>query len=374
MHKILVQDTTWQTQISLLEKLGIDLVSNCYFERGPITEEFKSADKIKIVIIDEWTNATMDLSCADLVISINQELVNDSQLTYIESMRERVNNPNVLSISGGISGEGTGDSKYCFYPMLSFALFVVMANTLCRVDYNNSRPFLFDALLGGIKNHRKYIVNRLKEDGLLDQSLVSIAAGPFDYNFVNQAADLDYLDDVPDYCSAGLLDLEEDAIKEFRPRYSGESMQNVFIAGTTLHPSMSHIVPNAIYHHSWYSIIAETNFERCTFLTEKTFKPIFAKRIFVAFSAPGHLAFLRQQGFQTFGCIIDESYDLVLDNKERARLAWDQVRFLATANPVELYKQVMPILEHNFRVLITTPATNTAKVRAFIDNHVAALR
>jgi hypothetical protein len=59
-------------------------------------------------------------------------------------------------------------------------------------------------------------------------------------------------------------------------------------------------------------------------------------------------------GFQTFGSIIDESYDQETDALVRWRRAWEQMVWLADQPQEQILEQVRPIVEHNFEVIMTT--------------------
>lgn len=82
------------------------------------------------------------------------------------------------------------------------------------------------------------------------------------------------------------------------------------------------------YNPAWY---AQTNFSMVSearvqwparsatarFVTEKTFKPIAAQHPFVVYGTPGTLTYLHELGFETFGHVIDESYDHATDSVSR---------------------------------------------------------
>jgi hypothetical protein len=119
--------------------------------------------------------------------------------------------------------------------------------------------------------------------------------------------------------------------------------------------SLSQIIPINVYNRTAYSVIAETCFhDNFAFFTEKTSKPIIAKRLFVMFAGRGYLANLRQLGFRTFNGIIDESYDSECDAIIRWRLAWEQMCWLADQPQEEILEQIRPTVEHNFKVMMQT--------------------
>lgn len=122
------------------------------------------------------------------------------------------------------------------------------------------------------------------------------------------------------------------------------------------HPmSLSQIIPVNVYNQTAYSVIAETCFhDNFAFFTEKTSKPIIAKRLFVMFAGRGYLSNLQKLGFQTFDGIIDESYDQETDALIRWRRAWEQMCWLAEQPQEQILEQIRPIVEHNFTHIMTT--------------------
>jgi hypothetical protein len=112
-------------------------------------------------------------------------------------------------------------------------------------------------------------------------------------------------------------------------------------------------VPWKIYADSNYSIVAETTartpyFNNDHFFpTEKTAKPLFAKRPFIVFGSANFLYNLNQLGFQTFDSIIDESYDQITDDDERWQAAWESMLDLARQDSFIVYRKLKNVLDHN---------------------------
>jgi hypothetical protein len=110
-----------------------------------------------------------------------------------------------------------------------------------------------------------------------------------------------------------------------------------------------------VYNQTAYSVVAETCWQNdFAFFTEKTVKPIIAKRLFVVFAGREYLANLRRLGFKTFSDIIDESYDDELDDLVRWAKAWQQVKWLSEQPQEAILEQIRPVVEHNARVMLTT--------------------
>lgn len=119
--------------------------------------------------------------------------------------------------------------------------------------------------------------------------------------------------------------------------------------------SLSQIIPINVYNQTAYSAVAETCFhDNFAFYTEKTSKPMIAKRLFVMFAGQGYLANLRKLGFRTFDGIIDESYDNEPDAIVRWRRAWEQMCWLADQPQLEILELIRPTVEHNFEIMMKT--------------------
>lgn len=126
------------------------------------------------------------------------------------------------------------------------------------------------------------------------------------------------------------------------------------------HPiSLSQIIPINVYNQTAYSVVAETCFhDNFAFYTEKTSKPMIARRLFIMFAGKNYLSNLRKLGFRTFDGIIDESYDQESDALIRWRLAWEQMLWLAKQPQEQILEKIRPIVEHNFNHIMTTNWAN----------------
>lgn len=179
----------------------------------------------------------------------------------------------------------------------------------------DARPKMFDCLLGHKKPHRDWLADRLDRSGLREL---------FIYNYFRTGRALGQWPDLP-----------------------------VDTGQKNLKPDM--VLPVDMYNQSYYSIVAETCWSnQYAFFTEKTAKPIIAKRPFVYFAGRNYLHHLRNLGFKTFGTVIDESYDLIEDNEVRWEAAWQQVETLCRADPIDVHARLLPVLEHNFAHFMNT--------------------
>lgn len=112
-----------------------------------------------------------------------------------------------------------------------------------------------------------------------------------------------------------------------------------------------------IYKNTLMSFITETIFlDDVAFITEKIFKPMMLGHPLILLASAGTLAALREMGFRTDWCGIDPGYNDIVDNKERFD-ATHKVLFDWIDTPhnrkVDLIKQSMPTIDHNFMLLRT---------------------
>lgn len=72
------------------------------------------------------------------------------------------------------------------------------------------------------------------------------------------------------------------------------------------------------YQSADIEIVLETLFDDDRLhLTEKSLRPMALAQPFLMCGTPGSLAYLRSYGFETFGSIIDETYDTIMDARQR---------------------------------------------------------
>lgn len=191
---------------------------------------------------------------------------------------------------------------------------------------------VFECLMGSGKPHRQYIHDKMQfMPDLTDMMLYNFAVHSKSWV---PACDEDQPERVKNYANAW--------------QYHS-SLAGLMVSYRSLQTSnISTFLPWQVYNKCWFSVVTETS-DWQRFLTEKTAKALLGKRLFVMIGAPGILAELHRLGFQTFGDVIDESYDAVADHHRRWDLALEQARSICMQDPVSIYKKIQPVLEHNQR-------------------------
>jgi len=110
-------------------------------------------------------------------------------------------------------------------------------------------------------------------------------------------------------------------------------------------------------------------------LTEKTLRPIACGRPFILAATPGSLQYLKQYGFKTFDGIIDETYDTVLDSRERLKAIVQEIKRISCLSQDQkriLWHKLYTVAEHNKR-LFFSDKWHDHIVKEFQDNLKSAL-
>ena len=200
--------------------------------------------------------------------------------------------------------------------------------TKFTADFKN-KLYYFDALLGRNKPHRLIAYNTIKDNLKIytkfNSKIENINLNEWDVGVDNFSIPTGHL----------------------------HSVEHVNYNGSLTR--ISQIIPEKIYDQCYYSLIAETHAgNSMVFLTEKTAKPLIAKRLFITVGNRYSLKFLHQLGFKTFSDVIDESYDSIEATNDRFAAALEQVNVLCNRDPIEVIELIKPIVEHNHQLIMNT--------------------
>jgi hypothetical protein len=274
--------------------------------------------------------------CSNFVFAFENELH-----VYHQELFQRHNQPNVYWIvPGQINDPDTVDQQNVIlgnshfqgllYPYLTFPAVTI---SLQKLQHNTVKPLWFDVLLGQPRPHRDFVYDLFVDHNLQHSSILTYQ-------------NIHYTDDFKTRF------VWESDIQHF-PATTTRSTDSVIYHGHEL--ALSRILPVEIYNQTAYSVVAETGHNNWySFFTEKTAKPMMARRLFVMFSGYKFLENLRQLGFQTFSNVIDESYDLIPDNQQRWLAAFEQVQRLRNMDQLVVFKKITSTVEHNYQLLMNT--------------------
>ena len=195
---------------------------------------------------------------------------------------------------------------------------------LASLTFDFNKPKKFDCLLGKEKSHRNLIEKKYLESNHKDEIIFTyfkndILSGSWDFDIQG----------------------------------SSVTGKEIVIDGEI--GRISAILPINIYNNSHYSIVAETTSSNdYSHFTEKTAKPLVAKRPFVMFAGQHFLKNLHSLGFKTFDTVIDETYDSIENQDLRFAAAWEQVERLCELDPVAVISRLTPTLIHNRQHFLNT--------------------
>lgn len=196
-----------------------------------------------------------------------------------------------------------------------------LPNKLQELCPYQPKPRYFDALLGSPKPHRDFVYENVKANNLLDKFVIPYGGKWNDDEFYAR----DYF----------VWEPGVEVIGDQQPGTAGPVMYYGVYTG------LSRVIPIKVFNDTAYSVIAETDYDNTlSFFSEKTAKPLIAKRLFVAFSGYRFLENLKAVGFKTFGSVIDESYDTILDDHKRYSAAFEQIKWLCNRDQLSVIDKV----------------------------------
>lgn len=292
---------------------------------------------------------TIDLSQFDLVLFSDVEYYDQAAIE--DWIGKQCVQQYVLAVGGITSGDLLKDNQvYRPYWIRRFLELNEFTDT-----HADNKPYLFDVLLGARRPHRDYVMLALDRVGLLDQSLAT------------------YRDCFP----GAVVNQQNTHIQQLFPNslkwpYVSPQLNPEWEVAAVVDNTISFNSPLEIYRRTWYSVICETIGTGSTFfLSEKTIKAMYNRRIFVVFGPQGYLQQLRDMGFATFSGIIDESYDLEPRDTVRFQMAMHQLMQLAWfENPVDMYDCMQQPLEQNQQRLVELEEKRSRDQRELLHRYI----
>jgi hypothetical protein len=192
-------------------------------------------------------------------------------------------------------------------------------------QYTVERPRKFLFLNGRARPHRKYLLERLTD--LLDQAI-----------WTN-------------------LDTGNGAIKLLDPCYEHADF-DVSIDTTDLAFVKHRLFPNNVwgdviiearpYLDTYFSLVTETvHAYPYSFRTEKTWKPVAVGHPWIVAANSGFYKDMHRLGFQSFGHVIDESFDQIENNQDRLERVAEIVEDLCQQDLASFLKECYNVCKYN---------------------------
>lgn len=208
------------------------------------------------------------------------------------------------------------------------------------------KPYKFLFLNGRARPNRKYLLERFRTNGLLDQCLwTNLDTLPTPSKHIKFIHDGDNLMNRPS------------EIKYLPTEYEIERYQNK-VGSSSDHNFVKHNLFNNTwgdvylrpepYVDTYFSLVTETIFTYpYSFRTEKIWKPIVMGQPWICASNHGYYKDLQNLGYRTFGHLIDESFDTIINDQERIERIAVVVEDLCRQDLKEFLKASEEVCKYN---------------------------
>ena len=215
-----------------------------------------------------------------------------------------------------------------------------------RIYETKHKPFKFLFLNGRSRPHRKYLLEKFRLDGVLDQSLWT--------NLENRVGSQGQL--VLWHKGQDLM-LTPTEVKTLPAKYEVDRYRkhvdkifdSGFIKNDLFNQEWGEIyLEPAPYIDTYFSVVTETVFDYpYSFRTEKIWKPIAMAHPWIAVANAGYYRDIKNLGFQTFGHVVDESFDSIEDSQKRIERIAEVVKDLCKQNLDEFLASAQNICKYN---------------------------
>jgi len=226
-----------------------------------------------------------------------------------------------------------------------------------------NKPYKFLFLNGKSRPHRKYLLEKLRLAGLLDQALwTNLDSSPANCNWLTLRVNNENLlrRSMPVHCLPSQYELEEYRHRiESIPPYK-------FIKSYLFNNTFGEMyIDPTPYIDTYFSVVGESAFNYpYSFRTEKLWKPVVIGHPFIVASSEGYYRDLHNQGFRTFGHLIDESFDQIASSQARIERIEQVVQDLCSQDLVSFLGAARDVCEYNQHHLVELRQT---KMKEFPD-------
>ena len=249
------------------------------------------------------------------------------------------------------SGDLEPGWRYCktdcyFSNIVEYTENIRAHESVYKMWHQTAKPYDFVFLNGRLRPHRKYLIDALRQRGVLERALWTNLGSQVEMSFTSQ---------LPTATSEPIRLLPpEYEIERAQPNLSPDLYTD---GGFVKHQLFNNTWGDAIvnpqaYVDSYFSVVTETIFDYPhTFRTEKIWKPMIMCHPFVVAANPGYYRDLRAAGFQTFDRLIDESFDSIDDPATRADRIVDTVADICYNGAESFMMASKDICKYNYQHL-----------------------
>lgn len=272
---------------------------------------------------------------------------------YHLGIKDLVDNHQLSVLSGGDIEPGINN-----YNLDNFALklsyFDENIEAMSRspeIFEKTAKPYTFLFLNGRIRTHRKWMLARLRDMGILEGSLYTNlhernAARGGMRCLTADGRDL-MLEAEPIQYLPAEYEVDRYRSRITRPTQERNVKYHLFTCAGHAEWGEAYIKPEP-YIDTYFSVVSETVFQtEYVFRTEKIWKPIIMGHPFVAISTPGFYKQLHDLGFRTFPTVFDEQFDSVSDDEQRAEQIAQAIKRTVDGDLPAALAECRAACEHN---------------------------
>jgi len=203
------------------------------------------------------------------------------------------------------------------------------------------KPYKFLFLNGRTRPHRKYMIELMRNAGLLEHALwTNLDTTPvyhhtYSTNLFERPSEIQLLP-------------AEYEVEQFQSGQK-DQYQHAFVKHELFDNKWGDVYIRAEpYIDTYFSLVSETVFDYPYSLrSEKIYKPIAMGHPFVTVANCGFYRDLHRAGFQTFGHLIDESFDQIDNNQDRLNRIAQVVRDLCASDLEEFLVASRAVTKYN---------------------------
>jgi hypothetical protein len=269
----------------------------------------------------------------------------------------------LLLTSGGLEPGWNYCKTDCYFSNIVEYLENISAHeSWPQVYHKTNKPYDFLFLNGRLRPHRKYLIDQLRQHQLLDRALWTNLGDQVEMSWT----------------SALKTELNE-PVRLLPEQYEiPRALPNMasLPAGFVKHHLFANtwgdaIVNPAAYIDTSFSLVTETIFDYPhTFRTEKIWKPMIMCHPFVVAANPGYYRDMHAAGFETFGNLIDESFDRIDDPTDRANRVVAVVKDICYNGAEAFLEAARGTCKYNYQQLREHNRQERAKLPANLLQHI----
>ena len=264
------------------------------------------------------------------------------------SVRDLLDSGQIMVLSGGDL-----DSRYRYFKfenffqrLMNFDENIESMNCIDKIFDKTIKPYKFLFLNGRMRPHRKWMLQSLRDAGLLEQGLYtnlhSRNAPVRNLSYMQNGRDL--LNEIePIHYLPEQYEVNSYQIQISKPCDNIDVKHHLF----NNEWGEAYIKPEP-YIDTYFSIVSETVFFGTdSFRTEKIWKPIIMGHPWICIANEGFYTDLRNMGFQTFENIIDENFDQIADPQLRIERIGVIIKDICTGNMSEFLAECKSVCKYN---------------------------